>query len=84
MSLDERLERIEEHQGESRERLASLEVITEEIRDCLKPRIGPSLPVRVDRIERFQGGVVKILWAAIVAAATAVTGAVLTFIGLKG
>lgn len=84
MSVGDRLEKIEEHQADCRERLARQEVMIGEIHGCMKPKNGPSFPVRLDRVERFQGGIIRTLWAVVMAAVTVTAGAVVTVFGLKG
>lgn len=74
MSVNERLERIEDHQADCREKLAEQGVILQEIHTCMKPADGPSYPVRLDRVERFQKGIIKTMWAVLLAGITA-TGA---------
>lgn len=80
MSVDERLERIEEHQADCRVKLAEQGVVLGEIHECMKPADGPSYPVRLDRVERFQKGIIKTIWAVLLAGLAAAGAA----LGLKG
>jgi hypothetical protein len=76
MNTNERLERIEERQDDCRIELAKQGIILEEIHTCMKPAEGPSYPVRLDRVERFQKGIIKTIWAVLLTGLAAAGAAV--------
>jgi hypothetical protein len=82
MTVENRLERIEDRMTDLEVHQAEQKVMLEDIHSCIKPQEGPSFPVRLDRVERRQAGFIKVIWTVFITALTAVGGWVVT--ALKG